>query len=807
MSTALAATFEMVFQAATRSLPYPWQQALALRERPAKAIVAPTGAGKTEAVLLDWLWRRVFNPRSEVRQATPRRLVVALPMRALVEQTRARIDAALQRLGRRTEHIKTYTLMGGAADDSWTLAPTAEAVLVGTIDMLLSRALNRSFGRGRSVWPIDFGLINSDCLWVLDEVQLMDAAVATSAQLQAFREALGTAAPTRTIWMSATLSPSWLQTRDHPGPDQSDIASLQPADRVGPLARRLNAAKQLVREAANPESAAELATIVMREHHLQPKVGTAPYLTLAMCNTVDRAIRLYDEIRAKIDPSVELLLLHSRFRQADRARLVAQLEQPPPPGGRVVVTTQVIEAGVDLDAGALISEIAPWASLVQRAGRLNRAGDRPAARFIWIDPGEEQLASLAPPYEPDDLLQARRKLQSREGGPFSPACLEQPLEPAPAQGHELPGARRRAVLLRRADLIDLFDTDPTLDGDDPDVGRFIRVSEDLDVGVAWRALPGPTGPAVGDPLPQHAEVCPVPISQASQLVSLGQVWRWAYQRRRWERAGAPPEIRPGDLIIVDANVGGYDQDRGWTGKGGAPVKPVEIDGAVGGIAEGDADDPESASPTSGWLTLIEHTDDVVDELERMLRQLDLGGEWADALRLAARAHDAGKAHDEFQQRLRRWAGEDPPTVGIYAKAPQNVAWRPQHSFRHELASALLLMNHHRWSRTVDLAGYLVAAHHGKVRLTPRLSHESDDSLLACLGLRQDDLIPAVDVGGSLELGPLKIDLSPLRLGSLDGVTWTERTLDLRDRWGPFVLAYLEALLRCADQNASRLEQR
>lgn len=35
--------------------PYHWQRKLALTDEPARMIVAPTGARKTEAVLLDWL--------------------------------------------------------------------------------------------------------------------------------------------------------------------------------------------------------------------------------------------------------------------------------------------------------------------------------------------------------------------------------------------------------------------------------------------------------------------------------------------------------------------------------------------------------------------------------------------------------------------------------------------------------------------------------------------------------------------------------------------------------------------------------
>ena len=65
--------------------------------------------------------------------------------------------------------------------------PERPAILIGTQDMLLSRALMRGYGMGRFGWPIDFGLLHTDTLWVFDEVQLMGAGLATSAQLEAFR--------------------------------------------------------------------------------------------------------------------------------------------------------------------------------------------------------------------------------------------------------------------------------------------------------------------------------------------------------------------------------------------------------------------------------------------------------------------------------------------------------------------------------------------------------------------------------------------------------------------------------------------
>ncbi len=150
-----------------------------MRADPAQVIVAETGTGKTGAVVLDWLWRRRLSGDKTERRRTPRRLVFTLPMRALVEQTLERVRAILTRLAARglldpDDPVRCFQLMGGAAEDAWVLQPAADQILVGTVDMVLSRALGRGYGRGRAAWPMDFGLINTDTQFVLDEVQLLD---------------------------------------------------------------------------------------------------------------------------------------------------------------------------------------------------------------------------------------------------------------------------------------------------------------------------------------------------------------------------------------------------------------------------------------------------------------------------------------------------------------------------------------------------------------------------------------------------------------------------------------------------------
>jgi CRISPR-associated endonuclease/helicase Cas3 len=180
-----------------------------------KLINIPTGCGKTAAVVLAWLWNRVVLRRAD----WPRRLIYCLPMRTLVEQTRDSVEAWLEKLDHRSK-IRVDILMGGEAKTDWDVYPERDAILIGTQDMLLSRGLNRGYGMSRYRWPMHFGLLNNDAVWVMDETQLMGVGVETSAQPDGFRHAekAGALPGCRTWWMSATLDDTQLDTVDHRRP-------------------------------------------------------------------------------------------------------------------------------------------------------------------------------------------------------------------------------------------------------------------------------------------------------------------------------------------------------------------------------------------------------------------------------------------------------------------------------------------------------------------------------------------------------------------------------------------------------------
>ena len=197
------------FNNATGFDPYPYQRELAEGSDLPALLRIPTGAGKTEAAVLGWMYRYLKHEDEAVRSATPRRLVQCLPMRTLVEQTVDRVEEWLKNLGL-TDTISLVTLMGGEPRSQWYLQPEQPCVVIGTQDMLLSRALNRGYGNSPFMWPVEYGLLNNDCLWVMDEVQIMANGLPTSTQLAGLRNKLQTFGPTQNMWMSATTRPDWL---------------------------------------------------------------------------------------------------------------------------------------------------------------------------------------------------------------------------------------------------------------------------------------------------------------------------------------------------------------------------------------------------------------------------------------------------------------------------------------------------------------------------------------------------------------------------------------------------------------------
>ena len=798
-------TYAGFFKRATGFNPYPYQARLAESDGQSSLLRVPTGAGKTEALILGWLYQR--SVCADV--AVPRRLVYCLPMRTLVEQTVKRVEKWVGNLGI-ADDVGVVKLMGGEPRTQWYLHPEKPFIVVGTQDMLLSRALNRGYGMGYNMWPVEYGLLNNDCLWVMDEVQLMANGLPTSTQLAGLRGKLETYGPAQSMWMSATARRDWLYTIDHPQPPAAKVVELGYDDLADPqLSKRHNALKVVAKDAVDFRKPKETGQLIARKH----ESGT---LTLAVVNTVERAQKLYEELvkpQNKLRPDVEKVLVHSRFREGDRQEKQGRIASPLGSAGRVVVATQAVEAGVDISARTLITELAPWASMVQRFGRCNREGKYERGDVLWVDVDKDTA-----PYDTEDIDDAREIMEFLEGKSVGPAALEE-------MGDKMKDADHTTVI-RRRDVVGLFDTTPDLSGSYLDVSQYVRGTDETGVTVFWRDVPE-GDPDEREPRPRHNETVNVPLGSSrggpkgikDYLDGERKAWIWDFLDSKWQRI-QQWEIRPGMTLMLDANQGGYDPDTGWDASGKERVEPVSAqDENREPEPEGQGSEPTNTSQRK-WVSLSDHSRHVEAEarliLDALSEQFEPGV--LEAVALAALYHDAGKAHPAFQEMLRK-DGEGPPEGILLAKSRGNGRMDRRH-FRHELGSALAVLKHAALpeGETRDLAAYLVAAHHGKVRLGIRSlpgartgnkdSNPDPDKLLG-YPVSDYETLPSVDLGEGLLVPETTLDMSIARMGMDENErrSWLERSLALLERFGPFRLAYLEAIVRAADMRASANEQK
>ena len=850
-----------------------WQRKFMEMDWP-EILIAPTGGGKTAGVTLGWVAHRLRAPKR-----TPRRLVWCLPMRTLVEQAAEATRDWLERLKRagadRSKLLPepkrdVHVLIGGAESSRWLNFPERPSVLVGTQDMLLSRALMRGYASSRAVWPMEFALLHEDVQWVFDEVQLMGAGCTTSAQLEAFRRLedarvlrheVRPRRLARSLWISATLDLKWLQTADfsppvltdaQPGSEDNRLWVVDQNENGGRLRQLSFAKKNLSCAGVAPSSdnAGDQKEYIDRLAAMVVDAHADGRMTLVIVNQVRRAQALHAALKKLLtDQSTatpELALVHSRYRRPDRQRemdkvFAGEKGVDSSSGNLIVVSTQAVEAGVDISAAVLFTELAPWTSMVQRFGRANRFAELvDGANVFWIDlvgqqENEKTAAKLARPYDLEELLAAREHLNGLKN--VAPAEL-------PAIPTEIPFRK----VIRQKDLIDLFDTDPDLTGFDVDVSHYVRDSDDANVHVFWRDLSSPTGELLR---PRSDELCPVPIGAAKEW--LKQVRKREFgsdlifvRDPQWQRGeensktGSPPpgwarmredeDPWPGLTLMAAVSAGGYCEASGFTGKTADIPIPVLPDAEIvqsaardsspeGHSDEVDDEDGYGEDPRSQIgipILLFDHLEHVSTEAESLCDTLELDAGTRETVVRAARWHDLGKTHEVFQKTMRKGlVSQENPTGPMLAKTERKNLRHERH-FRHELASALAFLDHSDWSRDADLVAYLIAAHHGKVRMNlralPRERSTKDDARTGKLfarGVREGELLPSFDLGDGEQWDGGELVMSVMEIGwnEVTGESWTGRTRDLLSKFGPFRLAWMETLLRIADWRASNKEER
>jgi CRISPR-associated endonuclease/helicase Cas3 len=282
-------------------------------------------------------------------------------------------------------------LRGGITrDESWATRPDRPALLISTVDQVGSRLLFQGYGLGRGAKPLHAGLLGNDTLIILDEVQLSVPFAETLGELTYLQRPNDTEPVNRfhVTEMSATPRSSQIDApRAWVFPDP---AANSPMLGDAAIQQRVQAEKEVTLvHYAEPKDTDRLdqkfaETCAKELERLLPQTKGAGGTFGVIVNRVATAVRIANLLETK--GTVHLLTGRMRPYDKDRVLTPEFVEQLTDRTKRVthgtptfIVGTQTLEAGADFDFDGLVTECASRSALVQRFGRVDRAGILAAA--------------------------------------------------------------------------------------------------------------------------------------------------------------------------------------------------------------------------------------------------------------------------------------------------------------------------------------------------------------------------------------------------------------------------------------------
>lgn len=523
--------------------PFEWQNELLERvcseRRWPDVVDLPTGAGKTSLLDLAVFALALDAERPPAERWMPRRVVLVVDRRVIVNQADERgavlidalhrpehpvlsaVSAALSRLSGGGPPLTRSVLRGGiTTDETWALRPDVPAVISSTVDQVGSRLLFRGYGISPGMRPVHAGLLGNDTLLLLDEVHLARPFAQTLEAIARYRRAgsAGNGLPDR--WQVVQLSAT---PAGHRG-ERFPVGRLRSEHPV--LRRRLAARKPARLEAVKvPAKATPLESNEMVARRCaaaaRELLGGGARTIGVVVNRVDTALRVrHHLIRAiagdvpvpalSTDPSVvantdslgggRVALLTGRMRPFDRDRLLAELRprlevgrpRSPDDPPLVVVATQSIEAGADFDLDAIVTECASLDALRQRFGRVDRDGRLSELgsehRSVILARSSDVDAKSPDPVYGWAIGRTWVWLRDRPALDFGIGGMDWP------EGDEAApylSSSADAPLLLPADLDRWVQTSPAPAPADPDVARWLHGKDaddnTADVTVVWRS--------------------------------------------------------------------------------------------------------------------------------------------------------------------------------------------------------------------------------------------------------------------------------------------------------------------------------
>lgn len=597
--------FEDFYRAANGGRePFPWQRRLAdlvVEAGWASEIGVPTGLGKTGCIdiavwalaarmhgrgdaptriwyvvnrrlLVDSAWVRGMHLANLLRDpaclSTSWPDATAKDQAAVAAVARALLDAAA--IGSEEGPLHVTRLRGGAEIGARAPDPSQPTLVLSTVPMFASRWLFRGYGSSTSLRPVDAALAGIDTLVLLDEAHLalplIKLAQATAECDPGDPSRLLPHGRSRAVFVALTATGERTEGR----------FDLDADDRAHPIVTQRNDASKPVTLIETTEK--QLASALADQARALVQSAEAPSACVVFTNTPATARAVFAELSKHqvVSDSQDLVLITGRMREREAERFRSRLLDPVQgvPSGRdgmltrplIVVATQTLEVGADLDFDALVSETAGVRALIQRLGRLNRLGKKPYARAVLCHPCDRKewpVYGEEPPKAWERLVDAATKGEIDLSPSRVSEILGEPADRPARVGELLP-----------SHLWEWVKTSTPPPGEAPVELFFEGFEAPGRVSVVWRAYLPDAGVQLV-PSVSADESVELPLRELRNALTgrgLQHVCRLAHDGASLEQV-TPNVLAPGDVVALPADLGLYDE-YGWNPDAAQPVLDV-----------------------------------------------------------------------------------------------------------------------------------------------------------------------------------------------------------------------------------------
>ncbi len=723
------------------------------------------------------------------------------------------------------------TLRGQYADNrEWSADPARPAVIAGTVDMIGSRLLFSGYGCGYKTRPLHAGFLGQDVLLVHDEAHLEPAFQALLRAIEHEQHRCKEFGRFRVMELSATARGEGtgfqLTEEERTPPDNLPDPPLEPIHHVW---RRQKARKTLRLHAVTDEkTVADRIAILARQYE---GTGAAVLVFVQKVEDVEKVVRqlprgMVEQLTGTLrglerDNLVNTPLFRRFLPGGERGTQTVYL-----------VCTSAGEVGVNLSADHLVCDLTPFDSMAQRFGRVNRFGAVPESFIDIVHPvtfeekkeyeirrertlgllhqldGDGSPAGLdaldaaarANAFTPTpvilpvtDILLDSWTLTSIRGQlpgrppvePYLHGIREwEPPETHVAWREEVEEINKESLLIQYPpeDLLDDFPLKPhelLRDHSSRVFDRLKKLSAPETTPVWIVTAEGDVEVTTLEELHKKGKeilfgktvlLPPCAGGLENGLLSSGSSSANDVAEQWLDEHGLQRRVR----------VWRDDPDRGTKTAGMRLVRQIELRTEDDTEEEATvwewyelarAGDSDGSKTNQRAVALHVHTADVVERIQQIVASLPLSEEVKEALILAARWHDLGKARRLFQRVL----GNLHPDWVLLAKSGGKTNEFTE--YRHEFGSLLDTLQEAEFqslqqrSEQQELILHLIAAHHGRGR-----PHFAPDE--------------AFDPERAQDEAEQMAAETPRRFARL------------QRRFGRWGLAYLESLLRAADYAAS-----